>query len=137
VLATVVGLATAVVFPIVPQPENVFRIAPEQVTVVVSRIARGPGQVIALLAEQTDPLEAVISEEVVIASAIAVSQAVPGQEIAAASEEVPEASAGARHAPAAAGALPAWAVVVSEAAAVAAAVLEVVVAVVVAGGSKS
>jgi hypothetical protein len=78
------------------------------VIVVVFRIAREPGQVIALLAEQTDPLEAVISEEVVIASAIAAFQAVPGPEAGAASGAVPEASAGAARAQAVAAALPAW-----------------------------
>jgi hypothetical protein len=163
-LVTVVGLATAVVFPIAPErereivvvfqivpgPENVFRIAPEQVTVAVPRIAREPERVIVRSVEQTvavelGPLEAAAE----IALAIAAFQAVPGPEAGVASGAVPEALMGPARAQAAAGALPVWearaAALEEEAVVAAPAALEVavvvvaavVVAAVAAGGSKS
>jgi hypothetical protein len=113
------------------------------VIVVVFRIAREPGQVIALLAVQTDPLVAVISVEVVIESALAAFLAVPGPVAGAASGAVPEALMGPARALVAAGALPVWearAAALEEAAVVAAAAdleVAVVVAAVAAGGSQS
>ena len=137
---------TAAVSQTVAEPQRVtaLQIAPEQVIVaVVSRIEPELEQVIVPPVEQTAAVEAEALEEVGIASAIA-ALAVPEVEVVAAPEEaevasvvVPEASAGAAHAPAAAGVLPVWE---DRAAAAVAADLEAVVvvaAVVVAGGSRS
>ena len=139
---TVVGLATAEVFRIDLEPDRettvVPRIAPEpeQVTAVVPRIAPLQEQVIVPQAEQTEAADLGPSEEQEeeeeIASAIAAFQAVPEREVVGASVEVPEATAGAAHAPAAAEVLPAW---VDPVAAAVAAV--VAVAAVAAGGSRS
>jgi hypothetical protein len=106
---TVVGLATAEVFQIAPEAENVFRTAPEMVIVVVPRIARLREQVIVPRAEQTEAADlGPLEQEEEIASAIAAFQAVPEQEAEVASVEVPEATAVARHAPAAVEVPPAW-----------------------------
>jgi hypothetical protein len=109
------------------------------------QIAVGPAWAIVPWAAEVVPVED--WEEAVIASAIAAFQAVRAWETAAASEEVPMASAAWARAQAAAGALPAWAAhgaaeAALEAAVAAAAAVdsvvadaEAVVAVVVAAGA--